>query len=68
MERSMSVADGWIIDGNYMGKIGDLVLQQADVVVYFNLPKRVVLYRVIKRSLKRSIFRQELWNGNRERL
>lgn len=67
MDRSINEHDGWIIDGNYTSKIGDLVLQNADIVLYFNLPKRVVLYRVTKRSLKRSILREELWNGNRER-
>lgn len=64
-ERS---AGGWIIDGNYGSKLDDVVTSRADVVIWFNLPKRVVMYRTIKRTLARTITRQELWNGNRESL
>ena len=59
---------GWIIDGNYLSKLDGLVLDQADVVIWFNLSKRVVMYRIIKRSLHRVITRKRLWNGNRETL
>ena len=59
---------GWIIDGNYLSKLGGLVLDQADVVIWFNLPRRIVMYRIIKRSLYRAFTRQQLWNGNREKL
>ena len=57
---------GWIVDGNYLSKLDSLVLSQADVVIWFNLPKSLVMGRVIKRSLRRAITREELWNGNRE--
>ena len=60
--------NGWIIDGNYLSKLDGLVLSQADVVIWFNLPRRVVMYRIIKRSALRAIRRQKLWNENRERL
>lgn len=59
---------GWVIDGNYQSKLGDLVLKHADVVIWFNLRKRLVIYRLIKRSITRSISRTVLWNGNRESL
>ena len=38
--------DGWVIDGGYRGKIGDLVLGQADLVVWIDLPVRVWLPRL----------------------
>lgn len=58
--------DGWVIDGGYWGKIGDLVLRNADIVVWLDLPVRVWLSRLIRRTVRRVIRREELWNGNRE--
>jgi adenylate kinase family enzyme len=59
-------ADGWVVDGNY-AVVRDLVWHRADTVVWLDLPRRVVMGRIIQRSLGRVIFRRELWNGNRER-
>ncbi len=61
-------ADGWIVDGNYLSKLDELVVSRADVVIWFNLPKALIMKRVINRSLRRAITREELWNGNRESL
>lgn len=58
--------NGWVIDGGYWGKIGDLVLRNADVVVWLDLPVRVWLPRLIRRTGRRVARREELWNGNRE--
>ena len=66
LDGAMKLADGWIVDGNYLSKLGDLITSQADVVIWFNLPKNVVVSRVIKRSLRRALMREDLWNGNRE--
>jgi adenylate kinase family enzyme len=66
LDRSEKSAGGWIVDGNYISKLDDLVTSRADVVIWFNLPKSKVMSRVIKRSLRRALTREELWNGNRE--
>jgi adenylate kinase family enzyme len=58
--------DGWVIDGGYWGKIGDLVLAQADVVVWIDLPIRVWLPRLARRTVRRLRGHEEIWNGNRE--
>lgn len=68
LHNSERVADGWIVDGNYLTKLDDAVLAKADIVIWFNLPKKILMKRVIKRSLRRAITREELWNGNRESL
>ena len=60
--------DGWVIDGGYRGKIGDLVLGQADVVVWLDLPVHVWLPRLVRRTLRRLRGNEEIWNGNRESL
>jgi len=58
--------DGWVIDGGYWGKIGNLVLAQADVVVWIDLPLRVWLPRLARRTVRRLRGQEEIWNGNRE--
>jgi len=58
--------DAWVVDGAYRAKLGDLVLRNADLVVWLDLPARVWLPRLIRRTVRRMIRREELWNGNRE--
>jgi len=60
--------DAWVIDGAYRAKIGDLVLESADLVVWLDLPVRVWLPRLLRRTVRRIVTREELWNGNREEL
>ena len=56
----------WVIDGNY-SRVQDLVWARADTVVWLDLPRRLVMRRIIWRTLRRVGGRAELWNGNRER-
>lgn len=62
------VGEGWVVDGGYRRKIGDLVLERADVVVWIDLPLHVWLPRLVRRTVRRLRGREELWNGNRESL
>jgi adenylate kinase family enzyme len=66
--RVALVADGecWVIDGNY-SRVQDIVWARADTVVWLDLPRRVVMRRIVWRTLRRVGGRVELWNGNRER-
>ncbi len=56
-----------MIDGTYRGTIGDVVPEAADVVVWLDLPVRVWLPRLLRRTAGRVFRKEELWNGNRER-
>lgn len=59
----------WIIDGNYMSQgMRDLVWPAADTLIWLDLPRYVVLPRIIARTVRRALTREELWNGNREPL
>jgi adenylate kinase family enzyme len=58
--------DAWVIDGGYMGKLGLLVVEAADTVVWLDLPVRVWLPRLLRRTVHRIRHREELWSGNRE--
>ena len=60
--------DGWVVDGNYFGKLGPLVLDQADTIVWLDVPYRSAVGRVLRRTWVRALRRTELWNGNRESL
>jgi hypothetical protein len=44
------------------------VVGSADTIVWLDLPLRVWLPRLLRRTLGRVIRREELWNGNRETL
>lgn len=61
------LGDAWVVDGNY-SIARDIVWELADTVVWLDYPRRVAMYRIIKRTLWRGVMRRELWNGNREKL
>ena len=65
-EAMDAASGGWVIDGNYDTKLGETVAGAADTIVWLDLPLRVKLPRVWRRSLHRIRHRIELWNGNRE--
>ena len=58
--------DGWVCAGNYQSAVGDLVLSEADTVLWLRLPFRVVFWRLLLRTLRRSRKRELLWGTNRE--
>jgi adenylate kinase family enzyme len=59
-------SDAWLVDGNYRGKLGDLVLERAELVVWLDLPVRVWLPRLLRRTFGRIVRRERLWADNRE--
>jgi adenylate kinase family enzyme len=61
-------SDSWVIDGSYQSWLGQLVLAEADIVVWLDLPLRVWLPRLLRRTVSRAIRGEELWAGNRESL
>jgi adenylate kinase family enzyme len=67
VHRALETApDGWVIDGNYDGKLGDLVTAQADTIVWLDLPFAIKFFRLSRRTFHRIHHEVELWNGNRE--
>ncbi len=58
----------WITDGNY-SRVLPLILRRASDVIWLDYARSVVMSRVLRRSLSRSLSGRELWpdTGNRER-
>lgn len=63
--REATSSPSWVVDGNY-STVRELVWQEADTVVWLDLPFSQVMARIIRRTLERVVRRTELWNGNRE--
>jgi len=60
-------APQWVVDGNY-STVRDIVWDRADTVVWLDLPLRVWLPRLLRRTYRRWRRRESLWNDNRETL
>ena len=57
----------WVVDGNYTSHgMRELVWPRADTVIWLDPTRGVAMTRVILRTLRRVITREELWNGVRE--
>jgi adenylate kinase family enzyme len=56
---------GWVVCGNYPPVCAQ-IWARADTIVWLDLPRSLVMWRVASRSFGRVVRRTELWNGNRE--
>ncbi len=68
LDEADEVSDGWVTCGNYNRQSCGIHHERADTIVWLDLPKSVIMRRVIWRTLRRGLTREELWNGNREPL
>jgi adenylate kinase family enzyme len=59
---------GWIVDGNYDSKLGTLLVERATLIVWLDLSLTTKLGRLVRRTTRRWLHDEELWNGNRETL
>ncbi|PNG22750.1 adenylate kinase [Streptomyces cahuitamycinicus] len=60
-------ADRWIVDGQFAASV-EAFAHRADCVVWTDPPLRVTWPRLLRRTLRRWIRREELWGGVRETL
>jgi adenylate kinase family enzyme len=63
--KAINDNQGWVMHGNY-NKVRDLTWGNTETLIWLDYSKSVVMYRVIKRSLKRIFTQEELWTGNKE--
>lgn len=65
----MAAGDAWVTDNLWYPEVQGPLLARADTVVWLDLPRRVVVPRLVRRTLRRGLPpRPVLVNGNRERL
>ncbi len=66
VEQALS-GDAWVVDGNY-SKIRPLVWSRADTIVWLDYSFAIVMGRILQRTIRRIVLREECCNGNRETL
>nr|WP_297430124.1 AAA family ATPase [uncultured Actinotalea sp.] len=63
--RRFSAAPRWVTEWQYAAA-RPVLAERADLVVWLDLPRAVVMRQVVGRSVVRSVRREVLWNGNVE--
>ncbi|WP_323671851.1 hypothetical protein [Candidatus Poriferisodalis multihospitum] len=62
---ALAASDEWVTEWQYT-VARPLLAERADLLVFLDLPRWLVTWRVIRRTLRRVRHRTELWNGLRE--
>lgn len=63
--RRLVAGPTWACEWQYAA-VRDLLLSRADCLIWLDLPRSVVMTRVVRRTVNRRIRRTQLWNGNVE--
>ncbi|MDT9594279.1 AAA family ATPase [Nocardioides zeae] len=63
--RAAVAEDAWVMEWLYSAA-RPVIAGRADVLVWLDLPTRVTMTRVVRRTLGRRLRRTVLWNGNVE--
>jgi adenylate kinase family enzyme len=63
--RALAADDRWVTEWGY-SSARPILTPHADLLVWLDLPFRVSLGRVVRRTLRRRWHREVLWNGNLE--
>jgi adenylate kinase family enzyme len=63
--RVFTAGPAWVTEWQYP-TVRDLLAERADLMVWLDLPRLLVMRQVVRRTLRRRILRQKLWNGNVE--
>ena len=64
IEAEQSKPGGLVLDGNTLSK--GAVISEGDVLIFLDYSRALIVSRVLRRTIKRVLFRTELWSGNRE--
>lgn len=58
-------SQAWVVAGNY-SVVHNIIWPRAQTLIWLDYPFHIVFWRLLTRTLRRSIMREELWHGNRE--
>ena len=65
--RALAAQDRWVTEWGYWGAgVAPVLGDRAQLLVWLDLPRRVALPRLVRRTVRRRIHREVLWNGNVE--
>lgn len=57
--------DQWILEGNYRKQTAHIA-HRADTTIWLDYPFLLVLRQIVSRTLRRTLKKEVLWNGNKE--
>jgi len=60
-------SQAWVVAGNYH-VVRDLIWPKAEAIIWLDYPLPLLFWRLLTRTIRRWVTREELWNGNREKL
>jgi len=63
--EALAAGDAWVTEWQYTA-VRPLLAARADLLVWLDLPRAVVLSRLVRRTVGRRLRGEVLWNGNRE--
>lgn len=58
---------GWVVAGNYRAT-HSVTWPRAEAILWLDYSLWVIFWRLVRRTWKRIVYKEELWNGNREHL
>jgi adenylate kinase family enzyme len=64
LEVEQSKPGGMVLDGNVLSKGAKIA--PGDVLIFLDYSRALVVSRVLRRTVRRLVTREELWSGNRE--
>lgn len=62
---AVAAGDRWVCEWQY-DAARPLLLDRCDLMVWLDLPRRVTTWRVTRRTVRRRVRHERLWNGNLE--
>ena len=65
VERALA-SQAWAVAGNYHD-VRDLIWPRAEVIIWLDYSLPLVFWRLLRRTIRRSVTQEVLWNGNREK-